>query len=395
MLAAGCGGDGGSGQPVNTAGSSSAGSGTAGSPATGGTSGSGGAAGSSSGGSASGGSSGSSSGAGGSTAGGSGGGAGGTGGGAGGSGGAAGGSGSMGFTCPAGPFEKPAFGTPVRVEGVPPADDFNNNNNNFTNIEGVVWVGDAVYVSEIGGGNNPPPSRILKVTADGQVSIAVPNSGTNGLAINAAGELFGAKHSDGTVSKIAMPGGTATPVASMFMGARFGSPNDLTIHSNGTIYFTDPSYQAPSPNPQTATRVYRVAPGGMPTSFEDQLGQPNGITLSKKQDVLYVAGNSAIKKFPVMADGSVGTGTTFVQGGSSDGMAVDCADNVYTTKGQTVTVYDSSGASIGTLNMTGLQEVTNVAFGGADHKTLYVTGQGGMNQKGLFKVPMNVPGFPY
>lgn len=299
-----------------------------------------------------------------------------------------------GFTCPAGVAEKPMFGTPVRVEGVPPADDFNNNNNNFTNLEGDVWIGDALYLSEIGGGNNPPPSRILKVTADGKVSVAVPNSGTNGLAVNAAGELLGAKHSDGTVSKIALPGGTATPLASMFMNARFDSPNDLTVHSNGTVYFTDPSWQSPMPTPQTETRAYVVKPGGMPTAIPGNFSQPNGITLSKNQDALYIGGNQ-LMKFAIMPDGSVGTGATFVQGGSSDGMALDCGDNLYTTKQNMVVVYDSTGKEIGSVTISGLGQATNVAFGGMDHKTLYVSGQGAGMQKGLFKVPMNVAGFPF
>ncbi|RYZ06686.1 MAG: SMP-30/gluconolactonase/LRE family protein [Myxococcales bacterium] len=387
-----CGGDGGTGQPPNTAGTSGGGSGNAGTPATGGsgTSGSGTAAGTSAGGSGTSGSV-----TGGSTSGGSGtGGSGGSGSGTGGSGGSGGSAPSS--VCPAGPFDAPVFGTPVRVEGVPPADAFNNMNNDFTNIEGAVWVGDALYVSEISGkGNNPPPSRILKITADGTVTVAVPDSGTNGLAINAAGELFGAKHSDGSISKIALPGGTATPVASMYMGKRFGSPNDLTIHSNGTIYFTDPSWQAPMPNPQTETRAYIVKPGGMPEPIAGQFSQPNGITLSKNQDFLYVGGNQ-LRKYPVMADGSLGAGTEFVAGGGSDGMVLDCADNLYITK-DGVQIYDKTGQKIGatlTVGMGGTQ-VTNVAFGGADRKTLYVTGQGSGMQKGLFKVPMNVPGYPY
>src|SRR5687768_14489129 len=72
--------------------------------------------------------------------------------------------------------------TPKRVAGVPPPDAFNNNGNDFTNIEGAVWFEDALYVSEIAASKaNPPPSRILKITADDQVSIAVPeNTGSNG-----------------------------------------------------------------------------------------------------------------------------------------------------------------------------------------------------------------------
>jgi gluconolactonase len=390
-----CGGDNGTGTPANTAGTGNgggptAGTGNAGSPAAGTSNGGGPTAGTGNGGSGNGGST-PTAGAGAST-----GGSAGTGGAAGGSGGGAGGSmggAAQGFACPAGPYEAPAFGTPTRVDGVPPADAFNNMNNDFTNIEGAVWAGGALYVSEIGSQGAPPPSRIIKVAADGAVSIAVPDSGTNGLAVNAAGELFGAKHTDGSVSKIALPAGTATPVASMFMGARFNSPNDLTFHTNGTLYFTDPSYQAPMPTPQMATRAYIVKPGGMPQAIEGNLTQPNGITLSKNQDFLYIGGNQ-LKKYPVMADGSLGASTDFVAGGGSDGMVIDCADNLYITK-DGVQVYDKNGQKIGATLSIGAGQPTNVAFGGADHKTLYVTAMGSGMQKGLYKVPMNVPGYPY
>jgi gluconolactonase len=310
----------------------------------------------------------------------------------------AGGSSSKGFTCPAGAAEAPKLTglTPMRVVGVPPSDAFNNNNNDFTNIEGDVWIGDALYVSEINPGKAAqgmaPPSRILKITADDKVSILSPDVGSNGLATNDAGELFGALHKDGSISKISLTDGKATPVASMFMGMRFDSPNDLTIHKNGTIYFTDPNYQAPTPTPQSATRAYRVPPGGMPVAIEE-LSQPNGITLSKNQDFLFIGGNQ-LKKYPVMADGSLGAGTTFVQGASVDGMVIDCGDNLYTASNG-VTVYSAAGAPLGVIAVAGLGQVTNVAFGGADHKTLYISGQGTQMQKGLFKVAMNVVGFPY
>ncbi len=383
LVVLGCGASGnGTDKPVNTAGSSSGGSSAGGSATTGG-------AGMSSGGTAS---------QSGSTAGGTAGigTAGSGGGGAGSAGAGSAGTGAKGFECPAGAAEAPKLTglTPLRVVGVPPADDFNNNNNDSTNIEGAVWIGDALYVSEINSGKgSPPPSRILKITADDKVSIAVPpDAGSNGLAVNAAGELFGCLHKDGSVSKLSLTGGAAVPVASMFMGKRFDSPNDLTIHKNGTIYFTDPDWQSPNPKPQAATRAYRVPPGGMPVAIEE-LSQPNGITLSKNQDVLYIGGNQ-LKKYPVMPDGSLGAGTTFVQGGSSDGMVLDCGDNLYATSNG-VKVYSSAGTLLDTIDVPELGQVTNVAFGGADHKTLYMTGQGTQMQKGLFKVKMNVVGFPY
>ncbi|HEX2875146.1 MAG TPA: SMP-30/gluconolactonase/LRE family protein [Polyangiaceae bacterium] len=387
----GCGASGGTGdKPANTAGSSSGGS------ASGGTTGT--TAGMSGGGSQS--QSGSSTGGGGTGTAGSGTGGGGSGGGSGGGGGTS----AKGFACPAGASEAPKLTglTPTRVMGVPPADAFNNMNNDFSNIEGDVWVGDALYVSEIsatlGKQGEPPPGRVLKITADDKVSILLPDSGSNGLAVNAAGELFGAIHKDGSISKLSLSGGAATPVASMFMGKRFDSPNDLTIHPNGTIYFTDPSWQAPNPAPQTATRAYRVPPGGQPEAIEPNvnLDQPNGITLSKNLDFLYIAGNQ-LKKYPVMADGSLGAGVNFPPngGGKGDGMVIDCGDNLYVATGQNVTVYSPAGQVLGTFTVPGLGEITNVAFGGTDHKTLYVSGQGGKDSKGLFKIPMNVAGYPY
>jgi gluconolactonase len=228
------------------------------------------------------------------------------------------------------------------------------------------------------------------------VTILLPDSGSNGLATNAAGELIGAVHKDGSISKLSLSGGAAMPLVSMFMGMRFDSPNDLTIHPNGTIYFTDPSWQAPMPAPQAMTRAYRVPPGGQAEAIEPNvnLDQPNGITLSKNRDFLYIAGNQ-LKKYPVMADGSLGAGTAFVQGGKGDGMVVDCGDNLYVATGTNVTVYSPTAQVLGTITVPGIQEITNVAFGGTDHKTLYVSGQGGKDAKGLFKIPMNVAGFPY
>jgi len=107
-----------------------------------------------------------------------------------------------------------------------------------------------------------------------------------------------------------------------------------------------------------------------------------------------------------MPDGSLGTGVTFVPNGGGDGMVIDCADNLYVAGPKcgdghqcmqnSVAIFSPGGMFLGSFDVAGLAQSTNVAFGGADHKTLYVSGQGaGAAQKGLFKVAMNVPGFPY
>ncbi|MCL2448541.1 MAG: SMP-30/gluconolactonase/LRE family protein [Polyangiaceae bacterium] len=311
--------------------------------------------------------------------------------------------GTTAWKCPAGPFTGspiPSGATPARVAGVPPSDSFNNNLNNYTTVEGPVWIGSSLFVSEFLGSPNPPPSRIIEVGSSG-VSVAMADAGSNGLAVDGAGVLFGAVHADGSISRFDLDAGTRTPVATSYMGNRFNSPNDLAIRSDGNIYFSDPNYQAPSSQPQSQTRVYRVAPGTNAVSVVDAtLTQPNGVTLSLDENTLYVSSNSGIMKYPVMSDGSTGTGTQ-LSSANVDGMTMDCAGNLYgalINSGGTVVVFAPDGTQIdqGMLKVTGTTQITNVAFGGPDHKTLYITAQGNGSQgQGLFKVDLAFPGMPY
>ncbi len=244
------------------------------------------------------------------------------------------------YTCPAGPFTSPTSSTltPMRVTGVPPFDSFNNDGNNFGNIEGPVWLESegALFLSEIGGGNNPPPARVLKITPTGTVSIAIPDAGSNGLAVDGMGRLISANHKTGSLSVLSLTGGAATPIVSTYMNARFDSPNDLAIRSDGTIYFTDPDYQAPSSRPQGKTRVYKVAPGASTaTVIDENRQQPNGITLSLDENTLFVATGAGMFKYTIdPGTGAVGAGTQFLNSGgtnvsSGDGMTMDCAGNLY------------------------------------------------------------------
>jgi gluconolactonase len=315
------------------------------------------------------------------------------------------GSGPTGWTCPSGLTGTPTLaGTPMRVASVPPPDSFNMNNGNFGNVEGPVWIDDALYVSEMSymaydqTNSNVKMSRILKVTSSGQASVHVADSGSNGLAVDANGDLVAAVHKDGSITRLPLPSGAAVPVASVYMSSRFNSPNDLAIRSDGTIYFTDPNFQAPNSLPQAQTRVYRVAPGGqaepIPTAAPDMFGNPNGITLSLAEDFLYVAAQTG-RRYPVMTDGSIGAGQDFAAASGGDGMAIDCAGNLYVTKANSavVSVYEPSGDKIGDITVPDVQAVTNVAFGGAERKTLYITGLG--NNKGLFTLTLDIPGRPY
>src|SRR6185369_15415847 len=141
-------------------------------------------------------------------------------GGAGGSGGAAAGGRGGGSTtssfCPGGTYPAVALTglAPTRIGAVPPHDDFNlNGAAPLTIIEGPVWTGDALYVSELDyltqsealRGTMPPPSRILKVTTAGEVTIAATDVGTNGLALDGAGGLLACDHKNGAITRFTLP----------------------------------------------------------------------------------------------------------------------------------------------------------------------------------------------
>jgi gluconolactonase len=313
---------------------------------------------------------------------------------------------AVGYTCPAGPFATnpiPSGATPTRIAGAPPADTFNNDGNNFTNVEGPVWIGDSLYFSEMTNANTIPPARILRIGPSDAVSVFKTDSGSNGLAVDNAGNLVSANHGAQGIVQFTVPAGAATTLVSMYMSKKFNSPNDLTVRSDGTIYFTDPNYQNTA-NPQNATRVYRLVKGSSTADIvaSDYTNQPNGITLSLDEKTLFVGGGSGLKAYTIDASGNVGaTGTAFgpseVATANTDGMGIDCAGNLYVAVASStnVVVVSSTGAKVGQISVSGVGAVTNVAFGGTDHKTLYITGQGAGKAQGVFKVTLAIPGKPY
>lgn len=299
--------------------------------------------------------------------------------------------------CPAAPFGAPLPANPE----VSPL--FSVEENNFFIFEGPVWIGDALFFSEIGGGNNPPPSRIHRFVPGGALQRGVvASSGSNGLAVDGSGNLVAATHDVGAISTFQLPAGARGELgAQTFEGQRFNSPNDLVLRGDGNLYFTDPSFQAPG-NPQGGTRVYRISPQGEATVVDASLGNPNGITLSPDGNTLYVTGGSRLVRYELGADGTPGAGADVpLQEGlqTPDGMAMDCAGNVYTTEHfrRLIRVIDPSGNELGRFGGPGAfdRDITNLAFGGPNRTTLFVTTVTQGDQGGVFAVELNVPGLPY
>lgn len=257
--------------------------------------------------------------------------------------------------------------------------------------EGPVWIKDALYFSDFSFGPGFP-SRIRKLAADGTVSTVIEDSGSNGLAVDARGDIIAATHKYKSLTRYALPGGARTALAGRYAGQVFDSPNDIAIAADGVMYFTDPDYQkAAAPGGQPITGVYRVAVDGTVTLVDGSRKNPNGVSLSPSGDVLYVnASDGALRAYPIV-NGVPQAGRDIVTGlDSADGMAVDCHGNLYVAEhpARRVRVFSPQGKELATIRVDA--NVTNAAFGGADGKTLYITGA-----YALWQVRLDVTGSPY
>lgn len=268
--------------------------------------------------------------------------------------------------------------------------------NKFLWAEGPVWVKSEGYLlfSDI------PRNKIWKWTPGKGLETYLEKSGytgtepftgrepgCNGLAIDKKGRLILCMHGDRRLGVLGSNGKIETLV-DRYAGKRFNSPNDLTIKSNGDIYFTDPPYGLPKlmddPGKELDFQgVYRLSASGKLTLLTKEMTRPNGIALSPDEKTLYVANSDpkmAIwKAFPLKEDGTLGEGKVLFDAtkwvemkkpGLPDGLKVDTKGNLYATGPGGVLILTPEGKLLGVL-ATGVP-TANVGWGD-DGKTLYIT----------------------
>ena len=211
-----------------------------------------------------------------------------------------------------------------------------------------------------------------------------------------------------------IPHGQITILADTYEGKRLNSPNDLVYKSDGSLYFTDPPYglrtqKDNDPDKQLQVNgVYRLAkaldqkPGEAPAHdglqlVAKDLTRPNGLAFSPDEKYLYVDNSEPEKlwmRYRVQADGTLTDGKVFFDAtsdprpGAPDGMKVDRMGNVYSTGPGGILIFSPEGKRLGTILLP--EKGSNLAWGGADHKTLYITAS-----TSVYRVTLNVAGvFP-
>lgn len=298
---------------------------------------------------------------------------------------------------PATPRELPVFCAGVS-DAPPPGRDAKPTKirDGFIFVEGPVWsdAQGAFFFSEMDfnhEGKNGPPSTIHKLVLPSTFEVFIPDAGSNGLAIDAQG-LVAATHDTQTLSRFDLGTKARSVFVADYQGKHFNSPNDVAISSSGNVYFSDPDWQlATRPNETGVTGVYWRLPSGEVRLLDGGLSRPNGVSLSPDETKLYVGHTGgSIEVYPVLADGSVGQRRAFAEVQEPDGMAVDCLGRLYVASHNAgiLIVLSPEGQVLSSIEVA--PRVTNVAFGGPDHRTLLITAG-----TAVYSLSSATPGFPY
>ena len=227
-----------------------------------------------------------------------------------------------------------------------------------------------------------------------------PSNKANGSAWDREGRLVSCEHGTSRVVREERDG-ALTVLASHWKGNELNSPNDVAVRSDGSIYFSDPTFgrtreDVGIPRPLTLDfrGVYRISPGGGLTLLVDDFEQPNGLCFSLDEKRLFIndTPRKHIRVFDVQADGGIANGRVFGETtgdapGAPDGMKIDCEGHVYCTGPGGVHVFDHDGRCLGVILTP--ERPTNMAWGDDDLRTLYVTAQ-----TSIYRARLRTPGHP-
>jgi gluconolactonase len=237
-----------------------------------------------------------------------------------------------------------------------------------------------------------PNNRMLRWDEEtAQVStFRAPSNYSNGNTRDRQGRLVTCEHQTRRVTRTEHDG-TITVIADSYGGKRLNSPNDVVVRSDGTIWFTDPSYGisadyegGKAESEIGSCNVYRFDPasGSLAVAVDD-FSRPNGLAFSPDEKILYIADSGFwpdpskphhIRAFDVAENGALRNSRVLseVSPGIPDGFRVDIDGNVWTSAGDGVHCITPGGDTIGRIPVP--EKCANLVFGGPQRNRLFICG---------------------
>ena len=269
--------------------------------------------------------------------------------------------------------------------------------------EGPLWLGDtrALIWSDI------PNNRILRWDEEtGAVSVfRKPSNNANGNTRDRQGRIVTCEHGGRRVTRTGHDG-TITVVADSFQGKRLNSPNDIVVKSDGSIWFTDPTfgilgwYEGGKATPELPMNVYRVDPSGAIDVVAEGINQPNGLAFSPDESLLYIVESRAVPRKILACDvkngKSLGDRRVLISAGpgTPDGFRVDVEGNLWCGWGMGkdgldgVHIFNPAGKLIGRIDLP--ERCANLCFGGTSRNRLFMAAS-----TSLYALFVNTQGIAY
>ncbi len=258
--------------------------------------------------------------------------------------------------------------------------------------EGPAWHAGGRYLlwSDI-----PNDAQLRRIEDDGHISaFRKPSGNSNGNTFDFQGRQISCEHAGRRVVRYEHSG-AVTVLAESWNGKRLNAPNDVVVHPDGGIWFTDPGYGSMSnyegmKGPlEIREAVYRIDAGtGKMALVTDELAKPNGLCFSPDYKRLYLVDSGGpeprgISVYDVVDARSLRNGRRFCtmeldgKRGGSDGIRADADGNVWSAAGWAgegfdgVHVFAPDGVRIGQIRLPEI--CANVCFGGAKRNRLFMT----------------------
>ena len=278
-------------------------------------------------------------------------------------------------------------------------------------------IGDDVEIEEVGSGfdftegpiwnhvekhlifSDIPGNIMRRWRPDGNIETwRQPSNMANGNTYDGEGRVVTCEHATSRVTRTESDG-SVTALATHYGDKELNSPNDIVVKSDGSIYFTDPSFGRmeyfgrPREQQLSFQGAYRLDPDSRElTLLVDDFDQPNGLCFSTDESQLFINDTmrAHIRVFDVNVEGTLENGRVWAEvtggrDGAPDGMKIDSQGNLYVTGPGGIHVFDPDAACLGVIKMP--QGCANFCWGDDDLKSLFVTAS-----TSLYRVRVQVAG---